>query len=423
MTIYILFGSFIFALVIGIPVSLSLGISAIISYLYCGIPLVTIGQRLFTGMDSFPLMAIPLFILAGNIMTDGGISRRIVDFVNYLTGGIRGSIAYTAVLASAIFAALSGSGPATVIAIGSMLYPSMKKMGYPQKTSAGLLAVAGGLGPVIPPSIIMIVYGTLTGCSITKMFAAGLFWGVFTVIVFCIIITVMAQKQKWPKAAVESRNAKEFSKLFLKTLPALLIPLIILGGIYSGVFTPTESAGIAVVVAIIIGIFIYKEIRLRDLPRIFVESAKGSAVVMFIIACASSFSYLFSYAGLSKGISDFVIQSNMNPTVFMLFCCVLLIIFGMFMDGTSIAVLLLPLLYPIVKSLGIDGIHFGIMFCILNSLGCCTPPVAVNIFGMCNVSKMNVEDISKGEMPFFIANIVIVLLIILLPQVTAWIVT
>lgn len=418
MIIAILFGTFVIALLIGIPVSISLGISAIVSFIYCDIPLVMIGQKLFTGMDSASLMAIPLFILAGNIMTDGGISSRIVEFVNCLFGRVRGSLGYTAVLACALFAALSGSGPATVIAIGSILYPSMKEMGYPEKTSAGLLAVAGGLGPVIPPSIIMIVYGTLTGVSITKMFTVGMFWGVVTVVVFCAIVAFMANTQKWPTAEVKHRDARGVAKVFLGSLPALLIPIIILGGIYSGKFTPTESAGVAVVVALVIGLFVYRELKLSDLPRILVASAKGSATVMFIIACASSFSYFFSFSGMSKGISNFVINANMSPTVFLLFCFVLLVIFGMFMDGTSIAVLLVPLLYPVVQALGISGIHFGIMFCILNSLGCCTPPVAVNIFGMSNVSKLSVEDISKGEMPFFIANLAIVLFIILFPQIT-----
>lgn len=422
MIMAILFGTFVIALLIGIPVSVSLGISAIASFMYCDIPLVMIGQKMFTGMDSGSLMAIPLFILAGNVMTDGGISGRIVEFVNCLTGRVRGSLGYTAVLACAIFAALSGSGPATVIAIGSMLYPSMKKMGYPEGTSAGLLAVAGGLGPVIPPSIIMIVYGTLTGVSITKMFTAGMFWGIVTVVVFCAIVAVMSHLQKWPTAEKTCDGLKGFLKIFFGSFPALLIPVIILGGIYSGIFTPTESAGIAVVAALVIGLFVYREIKLSDLPRILVSSAKGSATVMFIISCASAFSYFFSFSGMSRGISEFVVTSNMSPTVFLLFCFVLLVIFGMFMDGTSIAVLLVPLLYPVVQSLHIDGVHFGIMFCILNSLGCCTPPVAVNIFGISNVSGLNVEEVSKGEMPFFIANLIIVLAIILFPQLTMMVV-
>lgn len=420
--LWILFGSFVVCLVIGLPVSISLGLSSLVSFLYCGIPLVTIAQRLYTGLDSFPLMAIPLFILAGNLMTAGGISRKIVDFANVLTGRVRGSLAYTAILACAIFAALSGSGPATTIAIGSMLYPSMKQMGYPEKESAGLMAVAGGLGPVIPPSIIMVVYSTLVGCSVTDMFSAGIFWGIVTVIVLCGVAAVMAKRGNWPKAEVQKHTAGELLRLFLRTFPALLVPIVILGGIYSGKFTPTESAGIACIVALVIGFFVYKEIHLKELPKIFATSAVQSTAIMFIIACATSFSYFFSYSGLTKEIIDFVLSCDMSATVFLVFCFVLLVVFGMFMDGTSIAVLLVPLLWPVADALGINVIHFGIVFCILNSLGCCTPPVAVNLFGMSNISGLNVEEITKGEMPFFIANLCVVLLIIFIPALTLWII-
>ena len=211
-------------------------------------------------------------------------------------------------------------------------------------------------------------------------------------------------------------------QMIARTLPALAVPLIILGGIYSGFFTPTESAGIACVAAYLIGRFVYKEISLHNLPTILVDSAKQSTVIMFIIACATAFSYFFSYAGLTKSLTQFVLSCHMSPTVFLLFCFVLLVIFGMFMDGTSIAVLLVPLLWPVAKELGIDVIHFGIVFCILNSLGCCTPPVAVNLFGMANISGLSVGEITKGEMPFFIANLCVVLLIIFVPAVTAWVV-
>ena len=420
--VWILFGSFALFLVLGIPVSISLGLSSLVSFIYCDIPLVTIGQRLYTGMDSFPLMAIPLFILAGNLMTAGGISRRIVDFANILFGRVRGALAYTGILACAIFAALSGSGPATTIAIGSMLYPSMKEMGYPEKESAGLMAVAGGLGPVIPPSIIMVVYSTLVGCSVTDMFSAGIFWGIITVIVLMIVTWFMAKRGNWPKADVKRPSLGKVLHQFLRTVPALIVPLVILGGIYSGMFTPTESAGIACIVAVIIGMFVYHEVKPSHLPKILVDSAKQSTTIMFIIACATCFSYFFSYSGLTKGITNFVVSCNMSATVFLLFCFVLLVIFGMFMDGTSIAVLLVPLLWPVAQQLNIDVMHFGIVFCILNSLGCCTPPVAVNLFGMSNISGLSVEDVTKGEMPFFLANLGVVLLIIFVPWVTIWVV-
>ena len=310
MTTLILFGSFVLFLVLGLPVSISLGLSSLVSFFYCGIPIVTIAQRLYTGMDSFPLMAIPLFILAGNLMTAGGISRKIVDFANILTGRVRGGLAYTAILACAIFAALSGSGPAMTIAIGAMIYPSMKEIKYPEAQSAGLMAVAGGLGPVIPPSIIMVIYSTLVGCSVTNMFSAGIFWGIFTVIVLAGVVFVISRKDKWPKAGVQKHTARELLGVIARTLPALAVPLIILGGIYSGFFTPTESAGIACVAAYLIGRFVYKEISLHNLPTILVDSAKQSTVIMFIIACATAFSYFFSYAGLTKSLTQFVLSCH-----------------------------------------------------------------------------------------------------------------
>lgn len=214
MTTLILFGSFVLFLVLGLPVSISLGLSSLVSFFYCGIPIVTIAQRLYTGMDSFPLMAIPLFILAGNLMTAGGISRKIVDFANILTGRVRGGLAYTAILACAIFAALSGSGPATTIAIGAMIYPSMKEIKYPEAQSAGLMAVAGGLGPVIPPSIIMVIYSTLVGCSVTNMFSAGIFWGIFTVIVLAGVVFVISRKDKWPKAGVPEAHGPRAARRY-----------------------------------------------------------------------------------------------------------------------------------------------------------------------------------------------------------------
>ena len=413
-------------LALGIPIAIVLVLCSMVLMYYGGMWdsmfVMIIPQSMLDGANNYPLMAIPFFVFAGEIMTEGGLSKRVVKLAQLIIGRVRGGLAYTAILACAIFAALSGSGPATTIAIGAMIYPSMKEMKYPEAQSAGLMAVAGGLGPVIPPSIIMVIYSTLVGCSVTDMFSAGIFWGIFTVIVLAGVVFVISRKDKWPKAGVQKHTARELLGVIARTLPALAVPLIILGGIYSGFFTPTESAGIACVAAYLIGRFVYKEISLQNLPTILVDSAKQSTVIMFIIACATAFSYFFSYAGLTKSLTQFVLSCHMSPTVFLLFCFVLLVIFGMFMDGTSIAVLLVPLLWPVAKELGIDVIHFGIVFCILNSLGCCTPPVAVNLFGMANISGLSVGEVTKGEMPFFIANLCVVLLIIFVPAVTAWVV-
>lgn len=417
MTTLILFGVFAIMLIIGVPIAVSLGVATASCFLYLQVPFVTITQRMFASLDSSTLLAIPLFVLAGNIMTKGGISRRLVDFVNSITGNIRGSLGVTAVIACAFFAALSGSGPATVIAIGSMVYPAMKEMGYPQGESAGLLAVAGGLGPIIPPSIIMVVYASLTDSSIKDMFTVGAIWGVFIAVILCAVVLFRANIKKWPKV-YKKVTIKEFAVSSIKALPALFLPIIILGGIYSGLFTPTEAAGVAAIYSVFVSIFIYKELKFKNMYNILIDSAKGSAIILFIIASASAFAWLFSFAGLSDGILKMIVSLNINAMGFMILSALLLTVFGCFLDGISIAVLLVPMLFTVAKHLGINPIYFGMMFCFTNSAGCMTPPVAVNIFSIANVSKLSIEDITKGEMPYFIAIYFVLLLIILFPQLT-----
>ena len=274
-TALLLFGTMAVFLIIGVPIAFALGASVWATIVFSPDFTVTTGiiaQRIFGGLESTSIMAIPFFILAGNLMTKGGISRRLVNFANSIVGGVRGGMALALVLACAFFAALSGSAPATVIAIGSMLYPEMVKMGYPKDRTAGLLVVSGGLGPIIPPSIIMVVYGTITGASISDMFTSGMFIGVIIMLVLMIVVLLLAHKEQWPKA--EKRpTLKEFGDTFLRAIPAILLPVIILGGIYSGLLTPTESAAVAVVWALIAGMFIYREITVKDLVPIFIDSA------------------------------------------------------------------------------------------------------------------------------------------------------
>ena len=254
----LLFCSMALFLIIGVPIAFALGAAVWTTIVFSPDFLVTtgiIGQRIFGGLESTSIMAIPFFILAGNLMTKGGISKRLVDFANSIVGGVRGGMALALVLACAFFAALSGSAPATVIAIGSMLYPEMTKMGYPKDRTAGLLVVSGGLGPIIPPSIIMVVYATITGASISEMFTSGMCIGIMIMITLMVVVLLLARKEKWPKA--EKRpTLKEFGETFVKAIPAILLPVIILGGIYSGLLTPTESAAVAVVWAFIAGMFI-----------------------------------------------------------------------------------------------------------------------------------------------------------------------
>lgn len=350
--------------------------------------------------------AIAFFVLAGNLMTKGGISRRIVRFANCLVGNVRGGMSLALVLACAFFAALSGSAPATVIAIGTMLYADMVDLGYPGDRTAGLLVVSGGLGPVIPPSIIMVIYCTLTGASVSNMFTQGMMIGIVITLVLMAEVIFFARKEKWPKQQ-HKYSAGEIFKIFADAIPALMTPIIILGGIYSGMFTATESAAVAVVWAAIAGIFIYKELTFKEIIPILKDSAKSSAMILFIIAASTAFSWVFTYSGVSQAMVDAVIALNLNKTLFCLVVAIILLIFGTFMEGTAIAVLLVPVLWPIAKSMGIDVIHFGMIVCISNVVGTMTPPVAVNIFSASTVSGLKMGDIAKAEMPFLIGYVAV----------------
>lgn len=407
----ILFAAFIFCLVIGVPVSISLGVASLCSVIFGGLSAssTVIAQRIFGGLQSSSIMAIAFFVLAGNLMTRGGISRRIVNFANCLIGNLRGGMALALVLACAFFAALSGSAPATVIAIGTMLYGDMVKMGYPGSRTAGLLVVAGGLGPIIPPSIIMVIYCTLTGASVGNMFKQGMFIGIIIMLVLMAEVLFYAHREKWPKQSVK-RTGGEIFKIFIDAIPALLTPIIILGGIYSGMLTATESAAIATVWAAIAGMFIYKELKLKDLIPILKDSAKSSAMLLFIIATSTAFSWVFTFSGASEALVQSVIAMNLNSTLFCFVVAIILLVFGTFMEGTAIAVLLVPILWPIASSMGIDVIHFGMIVCISNVVGTMTPPVAVNIFSASTVSKLKMGDIASAEIPFLVGYVAVFLL-------------
>jgi C4-dicarboxylate transporter DctM subunit len=295
-----------------------------------------------------------------------------------------------------------------------MLYDDMIRIGYPKDRTAGLLVVSGGLGPIIPPSIIMVVYGTITGASITNMFTSGLFIGILIVLVLMIVVIIYANREKWPKTE-KKISVKELSVSFLKAIPALMLPIIILGGIYSGTLTATEASAAAVVWSLIAGMFIYREVSIKDIPGILLDSAKSASIILFIIGTSTSFSWLFTFSGISKQLVSFVVNMNLNPTMFCFVIAILLLIFGTFLEGIAIAVLLVPVLWPIAHSLGIDIVHFGMIVCVSNVIGTMTPPVAVNIFAATSVSKLSIGQIAKGQIPFFIGYVAVFLLVVFFP--------
>ena len=423
MTGIVLFGTFALMLVLSVPIALSLGVATMCAILFTdvGVGVNIIAQRIFGGLDSTSIMAIAFFVLAGNIMTKGGISSRICGFAQSLIGGIRGGMAVTLVVACAFFAALSGSAPATVVAIGVMLYPDMVKMGYPKDRTAGLLVVSGGLGPIIPPSIIMVVYCTMTGASVGDMFTSGMAIGLFIMFTLIGVVLVYANKEKWPQDK-KKLSLNEFVISFLKAIPALMLPIIILGGIYSGLLTPTESSAVAVVWSFIAGVFIYKDLKFRDLYQVFIDSAKSSAMVLFIISTSTAFAWLFSYAGISKALVDLVVGMNLTKMTFCLVVAVILLIFGTFLEGIATAVLLVPVLWPMAQSLGVDVIHFGMIVSISNVVGTMTPPVAVNIFSAATVSKLKMGEIAKGQLPFFVGYLAVFFLVVLFEPISTFLV-
>ena len=351
----ILFAAFAVCLIVGVPVSISLGVASLCSVVFGGLSAssTVIAQRIFGGLQSTSIMAIAFFVLAGNLMTKGGISRRIVNFANCLVGNVRGGMSLALVLACAFFAALSGSAPATVIAIGTMLYNDMVKLGYPGDRTAGLLVVSGGLGPIIPPSIIMVIYCTLTGASVGNMFKQGMLIGIVIMLVLMAEVLFYAKKENWPKQAVK-RSPSEIFKIFLDAIPALMTPII-----------------------------------------------------LFIIAASTAFSWVFTFSGASQALVNAVISMHLNSALFCFVVAIILLIFGTFMEGTAIAVLLVPVLWPIAQSMGIDVIHFGMIVCISNVVGTMTPPVAVNIFSASTVSGLKMGDIAKAEIPFLIGYVAV----------------
>lgn len=420
MTGILLFGSFALFLIIGVPIALSLSAATmftIVASSDVSASISTVAQRIYGGLESTSIMAIAFFVLAGNLMTKGGISRRIVDFANSIIGGVRGGMALALVLACAFFAALSGSAPATVVAIGVMLYDDMVRIGYPPKRVAGLLVISGGLGPIIPPSIIMVIYATLTGASVGNMFRSGMLIGIIIMLALMGVGAYYAYKESWPKAR-KKYSIGEFWVSAIKAIPALMLPIIILGGIYSGFLTPTESAAVAVVWALIAGMFIYGEIHASDLVPILLQSAKSSAMILFIIGTSTAFSWLFTFTGLSRSLVASVSAMNLGPSLFCVVVAVVLLVFGTFMEGIAIAVLLVPVLWPIAQNMGIDIIHFGMIVCISNVIGTMTPPVAVNIFAASSVTKLKMGDISKAGIPFFVAYLMVFVSVVLVPALS-----
>ncbi|SBW07781.1 TRAP transporter, DctM subunit [uncultured delta proteobacterium] len=415
----ILFGGFFLLAFLGVPIAVSLGVAAMGGMIFSNVPLMSLPQKMFTAVDSFSFMAIPFFMLAGKLMETGGISRRLIRFADGLLCRIKGGLSVATVVACAFFAALSGSSPGTVAAIGSVMYPEMTKLGYDEEFAAGLITVAGGLGPIIPPSILMVTLGVTTGISISALFMGGLVVGIILTAALCTCAYIICSRKGYGPAR-KSAPFREIVNSLLAALPALGMPMIILGGIYGGVFTPTEAAAVAVVYSLFVGKFVYNELTLKDLIITFEEAAIAATVILFIISTSVAFSWIFARQGLATMIVTQATALFTIPTLFLVATFVILLVFGTFMEGNAIILLLMPFMYPVAQKLNIDVIHFGVMATVALVIGCCSPPVAVNIFTAVGITKLPMGRVIRGMMPFFLVMVFFTFIMLFFPQVSSF---
>lgn len=371
-------------------------------------------QRLFGGLDQFALMALPFFIFAANIMDVGGLSKRILRWSRALVGHITGGVAMTTQVSSMFFGALSGSSPATVIAIGKIMYPELLRKKYDKTFSSGLLASAGAVSLIIPPSITLIIFGSVTGVSVGSLFIAGIGAGLIYGLSSIIYIYFYAKKNKLPK---DKRSSfKELLTSTLNAFWALMIPVIILGGIYSGTFTPTEAAGISAVYALFVSMVIYREMDLKKLYRTLVDSAITTAQVLVLVAAAQVFGWVLTRGGVPQQIAGFITNNIESPIVFLLILNVVLLVLGMFMEGVAAITILAPLIFPTAMALGVDPVHLGVVVIANLAIGMYTPPFGINIFVTQTISKINMVEMLPGLLRFFAVNIVALLIITYIPE-------
>ncbi|MDW7677109.1 MAG: TRAP transporter large permease [Bacillota bacterium] len=413
----VLFGSLIVGLILGVPIAVAIGLSVITSFLFVDMPLAAMAQRMYAGVSSFTLMAIPFFMLAGALMETGGMSRRLVRFANSLIGMLAGGLAHVQILASMFFGALSGSAPATTAAIGSALIPEMSRRGYPREFSAAVQAVAGTVGTIIPPSIPMVVYGVVASQSIGKLFAAGMVPGILYGVGLMTVVYFVAKKKHYVSATEFS--LRECWLSFKEAIWALLVPVIILGGIYSGMFTPTEAGAVAVVYGLFAGIFIYKELNFSKTIEVMAKASTNTAMVLLIISAAAAFSWLLNIKGVAALVGSwFATAAGGGPFIFMTLVVLLLLFMGCFMETVASVLIVTPILLPVAESLGIDPIHFGIVVVMTLSLGMSTPPVGENLYIAASIAGISFEKLIGNIWPFFLIAIAVILLVAFVPFIS-----
>jgi len=418
----ILILSFLILLILGVPIAFSIGISASIVLameINNGIALATIAQRLITGLDSFSLLAIPFFILAGQIMNKGGIANRLIDFARIFVGIIPGGLLYVNIIANMLFGAISGSAVAATSAIGGFMLPKMKKQGYPEDLSAAVNIASSTIGLVIPPSNILIIYSLASGgVSITALFVAGYIPGILMGLSLMIIGVILAKKRGLP--SFKAPSFSEAFSAFFSAVPSILLLIIVMGGIIGGIFTPTEASAIAVVHALFLSMWIYKEVKIRDLGQIFLDTVKTTSLVLFLVSTSVAMSWVLSYENIPQSLSDSLISLSSNKYVILLIINLILLLFGIFMDMTPAVLIFTPIFLPVVTNLGVDPIHFGIIMVMNLCIGLCTPPVGSVLFVGLSVSKVSLSKVMPSLILLYIALVVVLLLVTFIPELSLW---
>ena len=410
----LLLGLFLVFLFMNIPIVFSIGLSSVAVLICAKIPLLVVIQRLFTGSDSFILTAVPFFVLAGALMSTGGITTRLVEFAQCLVGHITGGLSFVTILASMIFGGVSGSATADTAAMGSIMIPAMEKKGYEKKFSCAVTAAAGTLGIIIPPSIPMILYGVIAGESIGRLFLGGFIPGVLVGLGMMVPAYYISKRRQYAKTARVS--VREFGRSLRQSVFALLMPVIIIGGIVGGVVTPTEAGVLAVLYAAAVGFWVHRELSLNDLPKILRETVVMTASIMIIMAVASVFSWIIAYLEIPGLVAETLLGVTRNKYVILFLINVFLLVVGCFVDLGPALIITVPIFLPLIKMLGVNPIHFGLIVTINLGIGLFTPPVGTNLYVSCAIGKIGLGEISRGIVPFIIWSTIVLMIVTYVPQ-------
>ncbi|MGQ9557365.1 MAG: TRAP transporter large permease [Desulfurispora sp.] len=419
-TLVWLFGYFVIFLVLGVPIAIALGLSALVTIVGTGtLPVEYVAQICFTSIDSFPIMAIPFFVAAGVFMGAGGLSRRLFALADEMLGSLYGGMALATIATCMFFAAISGSGPATVAAIGALTIPAMVERGYDKYFAAAVVACAGAIGVMIPPSNPFVVYGVSAQVSIGKLFLGGVVPGILTGLVLMAVSYYTSRRRGW-RGEERPRTWRTFGRAFWEAKWALLVPLIILGGIYGGLMTPTEAAAVAAFYGLIVGVFVYKEINLKNITACFMEACSTSAVVIVLMAMATIFGNIMTIEQVPNRIAELILGITSSKIMILLMINLLLLWVGTFMEALAAIVILTPILLPVVTQVGVDPVHFGVIMVVNLAIGFVTPPVGVNLFVASGVAKLKIEQLSKVALPQLLAMILVLLLVTYVPAISLW---